>query len=227
LINSIFPDTLVHITQNIDYAKCPSPHPTTGCGTDRTAFFVIQELLGAPDLGRFYTDLLINSPTTVTAARERQGFSKSTAYKYANILAELGVAEELDEYKHGSSLWRADPVSGDWTDETTLELGPAIIAVYGATSVDDDLELFIDRHGKAALAPAVMATITYLRGETTRRGIAEQLGIPAVEAIAVTQAIERIIAVVKDYDPTLNDSTFEVAVHDRAIEQGPYQRADE
>lgn len=52
-----------------------------------------------PDLARFYTDLLINPPTTVTAARERQGFSKSTAYKYANTLAELGIAKELDEYE--------------------------------------------------------------------------------------------------------------------------------
>jgi hypothetical protein len=189
-------------------------------------FFVIQELLSTPELARFYTDLLINSPTTITAARERQGFSKSTAYKYANMLAELGVVAELDEYQDGSALWRADPVSGDWTNEITLEFGPAIIAVYGATSVDDDLELYVDRHGKAALAPAVMATITYLQGETTRRGVADDLGIPPVEAIAVTQAIEPVLTVVKEFDPTLSDVTFEVDVHERPIEQGPYQRAD-
>nr|WP_233340516.1 hypothetical protein [Haloprofundus sp. MHR1] len=208
-------------------SNAPTPTQPPDAGHTAHRFFVIQELLGTPDLARFYTDLLINSPTTVTAARERQGFSKSTAYKYANTLAELGVAEELDEYKAGSALWRADPVSGDWTDEMTLELGPTIIAVYGATSVDDDLELFVDRHGKAALAPAIMVTITYLQGKKTRRGVADELGVPAVEAIAVTQSIERIIAVVKDHDPTLNDITFEVDVHDRAIEQGPYQRADE
>jgi|GEM_PF-262502 hypothetical protein len=208
-------------------SNAPTPNQPPDAGHTAQRFFVIQDLLGTPDLARLYTDLLINSPTTVKAARERQGFSKSTAYKYANTLAELGVAEELDKYEDGSSLWRADPVSGDWTDETTLELGPAIIAVYGATSVDDDLELFVDRHGKAALAPAVMATLTYLQGETTRRGVADELSVPAVEAIAVTQAIERIIALVKDHDPTLSDITFEVDVHDRAIEQGPYQRADE
>ena len=198
-----------------------------GAGHTAHRFFVIQELLGTPDLARFYADLLINSPTTITAARERQDFSKSTAYKYANMLAELGVAEELDEYEDGSALWRADPVSGDWTDEITLEFGPAIIAVYGATSADDDLELYVDRHGKAALAPAVMATITYLKGETTRRGVADELGVPAVEAIAVTQAIGRVLAVVKNFDPTLSDVAFEVDVHERALEQGPYQRPDE
>jgi hypothetical protein len=208
-------------------SNAPTPIQPPDAGHTAHRFFVIQELLGTPELARFYTDLLINSPTTVTATRKRQGFSKSTAYKYANTLAELDVAEELDEYDNGSSLWRADPVSGVWTDEMTLALGPAIIAVYGATSVDDDLELFVDRHGKAALAPAVMATLAYLQGETTRRGVADDLGVPAVEAIAVTQAIERIISVVKDYDPTLSDITFDVDVHNRALEQGPYERADE
>lgn len=208
-------------------SNAPTPVQPPDAGHTAQRFFVVQELLGTPELARFYTDLLINSPTTVTAARDRQGFSKSTAYKYANTLAELGIAEELDTYEDGSSLWRADPVSGNWTDEATIELGPTIIAVYGATSVDDDLELFIDRHGKAALAPAVTATIEYLKGETTRRGVADDLGVPAVEAIATTQVIERIIAVVKDHDPTLDDITFEVDVHDQAIEQAPYQRADE
>lgn len=208
-------------------SNAPTPVQPPDAGTTAHRFFVVQELLGTPELARFYTDLLVNSPTTVTAARDRQEFSKSTAYKYANTLAELGVAEELDTYEDGSSLWRAEPVSGNWTDETTIELGPVIIAVYGAASVDDDLELFIDRHGKAALAPAITATIEYLKGNMTRRGVADQLGVPAVEGIAITQAIERIIAVVKDHDPTLSDISFEVNVHDRAIEQAPYQRADE
>ena len=204
----------------------PTTHPPDAGHTARR-FFVFQELLRTPELARFYTDLLINSPTTITAARDRQDFSKSTAYKYANTLAELGIAAELDKYENGSALWRADPVSGNWTDETTLELGPVIIAVYGAISVDDDLELFVDRHGKAALAPAITATMEYLKGNTTRRGVADDIGVPAVEAIAVTQAIEPIIAVVKDHDPTLGDVAFDVDVHDRAVEQAPYQRADE
>lgn len=206
-----------------------APIPTHPSDARDTAhrFFAVQQLLGTPELARFYTDLLINSPTTVTAARDRQGFSKSTAYKYANTLAELGVATELDIHEDGSALWRAEPVSGDWTDETTIKLSPVIIAVYGATSANDDLELFIDRHGKAALAPAVTATIDYLQGKTTRRGVADDLGVPAVEAIAVTQAIERIIAVVKDVDPILDDVSFEVETHQRALEQALYQRADE
>jgi len=206
-------------------ASPPTNPPDTGQSARQ--FFIFQKLLDTPELARFYTDLLIHSPTTVTAARDRQGFSKSTAYKYANALAELGVAAELDEYENGSALWRADPVSGNWTGETTVELGPVIVAVYGATGVDDDLELFVDRHGRAALAPAVTATLAYLNGNTTRRGAADTLEVPAVEGIAVTQAIERIIAIVGVHDPTLDDGTFEVDVHDRALDRAPYQPSNE
>jgi hypothetical protein len=196
-------------------------------GSAARKFFAIQELLSAPELARFYTDLLINSPTTVTVARTRLDLSKSTAYKYANRLEELGIAEELDRHENGSSLWRTEPVSGVWNDDATVELGPTVIAVYGATSVDDDLELFVDRHGKAAIAPAIIETIEYLMGNTTRRGIADVLDVPAVEGIAVSQAIERIIGVVKDTDPSLEGVSFEVKIHDRAIEQAPYRRTNE
>ena len=208
-------------------SNAPTSTQPPDAGQAAQQFFIIQELLQTPELARFYTDMLINSPTPVTAVRDRQGLSKSTAYKYANTLAELGVATELDTYEDGSTLWQADAISGNWTDQTTIELGPVIIAVYGATSVDGDLDLFVDRHGKAALALAAMATIAYLNSETTRHGIGETLDIPSVEAIAVTQAIEQITAVVKPYDPTLKGDTFEITVHDRAVDKGPYQRADE
>lgn len=205
-----------------------SPHvAASDPGSAAHRFFALQELLAIPELARFYTDLLINSPTTVTGVRDRQGLSKSTAYKYANTLEEMNIDEELDEHDNGSTLWRADPVIGFWNSETTVTLSPTLIAVYGATAVDNDLALFVDRHGKAALAPAISATIEYLNGNTTRWGIAAALDVPAVEGIAVSQAIEQIIGVVRNADPSLEDLSDAVEIHERAIEQAPYQRDNE
>jgi hypothetical protein len=194
-----------------------------GTGATAREFFVFQELLNSPTLARFYTDLLINSPATVTGVRDRQGFSKSTAYKHANTLAELGVAEELDTYDNGSALWQAEAVSGVWTGDEPIGLGPTLTAVFGATGVNEDLELFVERHGRAAIAPAIMATVAYLEGETTRRGVADNIDVPAVEGIAVTQAIEPIIVRLIDFDPTLSDVTINVDVPSEVIEKCPYQ----
>lgn len=195
-------------------------------GMAARSFFAVQDLLSTPQLARFYTDMLINSPTTVTNAKDRLGLSKSTAYKYAHSLEELGIAEELEETENGSTLWRTEPVTGRWDSETAVELGPTVIAVYGATSVDDDLELFVDRHGKAALAPAIIETIEYLNGNTTRRGVAAALDVPAVEGIAVSQAIERVIRVVQDVDSALKELSDEIESNARA-ENTPYRNTNE
>lgn len=204
-------------------SNVPSSAPNAGSAA--TGFFTIQELLNSHEFARFYIDVLINSPTTIPAVRDRLGISKSTAYKFIDRLEAFGLAEELDEFDNGSALWETNPIAGEWNDDTTVRIGPTVIAVYGAVSVNDDLELFVDRHGKAALAAAVAETVEYLKGNQTRRGIADALDVPAVEGLAVSQVIEQIIGVVGDYDPVLAGVTFDVDTHDLAIEQAPYQRA--
>lgn len=189
-------------------------------------FFVIQELLSNPVLARVYIDVLINR-TTIAGVCDRQELSKSTGYKHVNTLNELGIAEELDTDNSGSTLWQGRVVSGVWTGERTIEFGPTSIAAYGATSTNDDLDLFIERYGRSALVTAVRATISYLTGEKTRRDIAGDLEIPAAEGIAVTQAIEPIIVILVPYDPSLSDVTIDVDVSSKALEQCPYQSLDQ
>jgi hypothetical protein len=208
-------------------AKAPDKPADTDTGAAARDFFTAQALFSNPQLAFLYTDLLVHSPTTVTAARERTETERSTAYKYANELAELGVAAETGDREDGAALWRAEPVVGTWHGAAAFTLSPTVIAVYGASSRDDDLGLFCDRHGTSALAPAVAETLAYCRGEQTRRGVADALGVPAAEGIAVSQAIESVVAVLAGVDPTLDPDTFEIEVHDRAIADSPYTPADE
>lgn len=202
----------------------PSPATQPDSETAAQRFFAVQTLLSSPSLARFYTELLINSPTTVPAARDRLDASKSTAYQHTNRLEELGLSEELNELENGSSIWETKPVAGTWTDKDTITIGPAVIAAYGVTTIHDDLELFVDRHGKAALVPAVTETLRYMTGEQTRRGVADALNVPAVEGIAVSQVIEPVIGVVADADPTLGDLTFEVEIRAQGNEDSLYHR---
>ncbi|GGL39769.1 hypothetical protein GCM10009037_24440 [Halarchaeum grantii] len=184
-------------------------------------FFAVQRLLTDADLAYFYTDLLLNSPTTVKRAMDRQGIVKSTAYKYANELAELGVAEERDEYEDGAALWTVEPVVGTWETETgELVVSPVIIAVYGASTANDDIAYFRERYGDAALLNAVGETDAYLRGEQTRRGIAAALDVPAAAGIAVSQAIEAIIGRISPVDPAFPNHGDDV--HERTIADAPY-----
>lgn len=208
-------------------SRAPERPGDTDAGAAARDFFTAQTLLSTPRLAFLYTDLLVHSPTTITAARERTGTERSTAYKYANRLAELGVTRETDDRVDGAALWRTESVVGTWQGTETFGVSPTLIAVYGASTRDDDLELFRDRHGTSALAPAVTETLAYLRGEQTRRGVAAELGVPATEGVAVSQAIEAIVAVVGRADPTVDTDALSVEVHERVVADCPYTLRDD
>lgn len=190
------------------------------------ALFISQKLLTDENLAYFYTDLLINSPTTIKQAMARQNIVKSTAYKYANELAELGIAEELEQLEDGAALWRAAPIVGTWmTGETELVVSPTVIAVYGAAKVDEDIGYFLERYGRGGLLRAIVETTTYLKGNHTRRGIANSLDVPSAAGIAVSQAIEAVIGIVSQHDPAYPD--IAEGINHRMIADAPYTISSE
>ncbi|WP_206335505.1 hypothetical protein [Natronolimnobius sp. AArcel1] len=197
-----------------------SPNTSVEAERERQEFFTIHELLHRPELAVFYTDMLLHSPTTVGESVERVPLSSSAAHNYAKSLQQLGAAEQLDEKRERAHLWEAKSVSGMWNGVEPI--GPAMIAVYGAIELNEDIQLFVDRHGKSKLSSAIAQTIEYLRGNTSRRGAADALGVPAVEGIAITQAIEKIVYLLKDLDPSIPADEFEVSLPDRALEEAPY-----
>jgi hypothetical protein len=97
-------------------------------------------------------------------------------------------------------------------------------AVIWAREFDDAIESFITRHGESKIEPAILGTIRYLRGETTRRGVARNLGVPAIDGINITQAIEPILYTLKERGLALTDVEFEYEPNPRDIEQEPYHR---
>ena len=190
------------------------------------ALFTAQRLLTDENLAYFYTDLLINSPTTIKRAMARQNIVKSTAYKYANELAELGIAEELEQFEDGAALWRVDPIVGTWTTgEAELVVSPTVIAVYGAAKIDEDIGYFLERYGRGRLLRAIIETTTYLEGNHTRRGIASSLAVPSAAGIAVSQAIEAVIGIVGQHDPAWTDIAD--GIHQRTIAEAPYTISSE
>ncbi|WP_276270989.1 DUF7437 domain-containing protein [Haloarcula litorea] len=201
-----------------------TPNAADGAASAGSDFFTTQKLLARPRLARFYTDLLINSPTTIPEARERLDMEKSTAHKYSNELAEMGIAESSDEHRDGAAVWEATPIDGVWHGTATFEVGPTVFAVFGAQTIDEDIEMFTDRHGEALLPAAIVETIHYLEGRQTRRGVADALDVHAVEGVAISQAVERIIGVVGPGDPTIDMSAFEVEIHEQALAEAPYIR---
>jgi hypothetical protein len=134
-------------------------------------------------------------------------------------LKNLGIVKHVSNGKE--SQLRTDPLSLPLGEgKSRMLFGPVVIAAYGASDVVSEIELFLDRHGKAKLLLAVEQTEAYLSGEVTRRGAADRLGVDEIEAISITQALEPIPALF--VKAGIIDDRFEHDVHERKLRDAPY-----
>ncbi|MEZ3115619.1 hypothetical protein RYH80_06780 [Halobaculum sp. MBLA0147] len=205
-------------------SRAPERPGDTDTGAAARDFFAAQTLLSTPRLAFLYTDLLVHSPTTVTAARERTGTERSTAYKYANRLAELGVARETDDRVDGAALWRTEPVVGTWQGVETFGVSPTLIAVYGASTRDDDLELFRDRHGTSAGRHRDTRVPPWRANTARRRGGTRRPGDGGSRRLAGGRGDRRRR---RGADPTVDTDTLPVEIHERVVADCPYTPRDD
>jgi hypothetical protein len=110
-----------------------------------------------------------------------------------------------------------------WVYEEEHQYPVVVVATYRAREVDDHIQTFIDRQGWQMLPSAVRGTMDYLCGRATRRMAASKMGISAVEGIAITQAVEKVVPVVADVDPDVESDDIH-APHPLLIQESPLIR---
>lgn len=184
----------------------PSPNDRNNTVAVAQSFLSAAELLGEAALARVYTDILLNRPTTNSAIASRLELPASTTSERVTRLKELGIVHDTSDGKANQLV--TNPIEFTVSlGDGTVTVTPTIIAAYGAKNQVDDIELFLDRHGRAKLVEAVEYTIAYLDGDLSRRSIGVEMELSSVEAIAITQALEPIVALLH----TVDESTPELA----------------
>lgn len=197
------------------------PSPNDGDDTVAVAqsFLSAAELLSDHELARIYTDILLNSPTTNSAIASRLDLPASTTSERVTRLKDVGIVHDTSTGKANQLV--TEPIEFTVSvDGATVTVTPTIIAAYGAKSQDDDISLFLDRHGKAKLVEAVEYTTEYLDGGLSRRSIGVEMGLSSVESIAITQALEPIVALLRTVDTSTPE--FEHDAHTRTMADTPY-----
>lgn len=199
-------------------------HPSSTKNKDDTvaiarSFLSAAELLGDHELARVYTDILLNQPTTNSTVASRLGLPASTTSERVSHLMDLDIVQDTSDGKANQLI--TDPIEFTVSlNDGTVVVTPTIIAAYGAKGQIDDIDLFLDRHGRAKLVEAVEYTVAYLAGNLSRRSIGADMDLSSVEAIAITQAIEPIVALLHTVDTTI--PKLEHDVHTRKIAAAPY-----
>lgn len=164
----------------------------------------VAQLLEEPRLARLYTFVLREGEVTVDDAVEDLELPRTTAYSDMSTLAELGVLTRDDDQK--THTYSAVPVTLTASldgDEYTIT--PTLVAAFGRSPRDRDLDLLVEKHGLGKLAAALTYAVPYAEGEMSERVAARELDLQPAFAIAVLQALREVVLEMKSVDPHFED----------------------
>ena len=162
----------------------------------------VAQLLKEPRLARLYTFVLQEGEVTIDEIVDQLAVPRTTAYSDASTLVELGVVTRDEGQK--THTYTAIPILLTVNldgDEYTVT--PTLIAAYGRSPQDQDLDLLIERYGLGKLAAALTYALPYAEGNLSERIAARELDLQYAFAIAVLHALREVVLGMESTDPYL------------------------
>lgn len=151
----------------------------------------VADLLDTPALARVYAHVLRHGPVTVPELVDELDVPQGTAYDYVDRLESAGLAEETRARR--PSAYDAEPITLTLSaNGETQTVTPALIAAVARRDEDDDIDVYIQRHGLDGLAVALEYAFEYVDGTVNHRIAARELGVSPLEAEIVLQALEPV-----------------------------------
>lgn len=160
----------------------------------------IAQLLEEPRLARLYTFVLKIGEVTIDDITANLDLSRTTAYSDTDTLVDLGVLTRDDDRK--THTYSAVPITLTVTrdgDEYTIT--PTLIAAFGRSPHDQDLDLLIEKYGLGKLAAALTYAIPYTNGNMSERVAARELDLQYAFGVAVLQALRDVVHEMESVDP--------------------------
>lgn len=164
----------------------------------------VARLLEEPRLARLYTFVLRNEEVTIDNITDGLDLPRTTAYSDTGTLVDLGALTRDDDQK--THTYAAIPITLTATldgDEYTVT--PTLIAAFGRSPHDQDLDLLLERHGLGKLAAALTYAVPYADGEMSERVAARELDLQSAFGIAVLQALRDVVLKMESVDPYFED----------------------
>jgi len=160
----------------------------------------VAQLLEEPRLARLYTFVFREGEVTIDDIVDELELSRTTAYSDTATLVDFGVLTRDDDQK--THTYSAVPITltAD-LDGDTYTVTPTLVAAFGRSPKDQDLDLLLEKHGLGKLAAALTYAIPYTDGEMSERVAARELDLQPAFAIAVLQALRAVIRDMREVDP--------------------------
>jgi DNA-binding Lrp family transcriptional regulator len=178
------------------------------------AMLAISDVVTNQRYAQIYARVLTLDTPTVEELSERLDSSKTTVYEDVKHLVESGILERVtDTQPHRYRARRID--LNVRTDEDSYQITPALFVALARRETNENIQLFLDRHGVGGLATALEYARDYVQGRMNARIVAREQDIPVLEAETILQELRDVLM---DVDPDLEE-TPEVEGLDAAVEK--------
>ena len=153
----------------------------------------IADLLETPVLARLYAHILQHGPVTVSEIVDTLSIPQGTAYDYVQKLQTAGLVKKTREQRPYE--YDAESIALTLsTDGETQTITPALIAAVARRDEDEDIDVYIERHGLDGLAVTLKYAYEYVDGTVNHRIAARELDLSPLEAEIILQALEPVAA---------------------------------
>lgn len=123
----------------------------------------VVDLLKSPALARIYAHILQDAPVTVSGIVDELDIPQGTAYDYVRKLETAGLVEKTRDQRPYE--FDAESISLTLsTDGETQTITPALIAAVARRDQNEDIDVYIERHGLDGLAVALEYAYEYVAG---------------------------------------------------------------
>ena len=167
---------------------------------------------------QLYSRVLERDAPTVEELKEGIESSTTTVYEDIKHLVEIGLLECVTETQpHRYRARRVDmtiQASGE-----TFQITPTLLVALAERQSNENISLYIDRHGISGLATAIEYARAYTQSKMNARIMAREQDIPVFEAETILQELQEIIIEVEPGISTRLDITaLDAAVNERLDE---------
>lgn len=152
----------------------------------------VVDLLETPALARMYAHILQEGPVSVADIVSALDVPQGTAYDYVQKLEAAGLIEKTRDKRPAEYDTESISLTLS-TDGDSQTITPALIAAVARRETDEDIDVFVDRHGLDGLATALEYATEYVEGTVNHRIAARELDLSPLEAEIILQALEPVV----------------------------------
>jgi len=182
------------------------------------AMLAISDVVTNPRYAQIYARVLTLDTPTVEELSEGLDSSTTTVYEDVKHLVESGILERVtDTQPH---RYRARQIDLNvQIDEDSYQITSALFVALARREANENIQLFLDRHGVSGLATALEYARDYVQGRVNARIMAREQDLPVLEAETILQDLrDALLAVDPDLGESPDIDELDAAVDERSGE---------